>query len=59
MEDAVEEDVMGRIGCLLGWHAWQRHHASRAQGNGTYYLCRRCHHERTTPRTEGVWQKYT
>ena len=50
---------MGRIRCLLGWHAWERHHASGVEGNGTYYLCRRCHHERTTPRTEGVWQNYT
>lgn len=50
---------MGRIACTLGWHRWRRHQEPAAEGNGTYYLCERCRRERTTPRTEGVWQKYT
>ena len=50
---------MGRLACLVGWHSWQRHHEPEAEGNGIYFLCRRCRRERTLSRTEGVWRDYS
>ncbi|WP_380168055.1 hypothetical protein [Jannaschia sp. R86511] len=50
---------MGRLSCWLGWHLWRRHHATEADGNGIFYLCDRCGHERTLPKAEGVWGNYS
>ena len=50
---------MGRIACLLRIHAWERRYEPEAEGNGIYYVCRRCETERTLSRSEGVWGNYS
>lgn len=40
--------MLGRLGCMLGWHSWQQQTSRGVGGKGAIFsACRRCGKEKT------------